>query len=99
MLIDRQPSGPQPTGGKFCGWIARLTDYLEEAQSKNTVSPRIDAAREARYLLCSVVGLVELARGTGAYLHLVEDAVRLTRDRLACISTDMGSLPAAEPVR
>ncbi|WP_337002756.1 MULTISPECIES: TetR/AcrR family transcriptional regulator [unclassified Microbacterium] len=82
MLVEQQSSAPHLAAGKFSGWIARLTDYLEEAQSKGLVSSRIDASREAKYLLCGVVGLVELARGTDAYLRLVEDAVQLTRDRL-----------------
>lgn len=85
-LVEGKCSAVRPGAGKFSGWLARLTDYLEEAQMNGVISSRVDAAREAKYLLCSIVGLIELARDTDAYLTLVEDAVRLTRDRLACIA-------------
>ncbi|MGX1584527.1 MULTISPECIES: TetR/AcrR family transcriptional regulator [Microbacterium] len=85
MLMDRRTDGSPPASPKFSGWLARLTDYLEEAQRKELIAPDADPPREAKYLLSGIIGLAELARDSGAYLRLVEDAVLLTRDRLAHI--------------
>nr|WP_091739710.1 hypothetical protein [Microbacterium azadirachtae] len=81
-LVDMEIAGVQRSARKFIGWYARLTDYLEEARLKKRTVVAVDPATEARYILCGVVGLIYVALAAGSHLSLVDDAVRVIRDRL-----------------
>lgn len=85
-LVDQEICGVQRSAGKFIGWYARLTDYLEEARLAGMIPRTVDSATEARYILCGVVGLIDLAVTTGSYLLLVDDAIQITRDRIEALS-------------
>ncbi|MDG4809427.1 TetR/AcrR family transcriptional regulator [Micromonospora sp. WMMD1120] len=85
IKLGEQFSGHKGFSGRLSGWHARLTDYLEEARLKHLISPVTDPTVEARFLLCGIVGLVSVAMETGSRLSLIDDAVQITRDRLAVL--------------
>lgn len=87
-LVDQEISGVQRSAGKFIGWYTRLTDYLEEARLASLIPRTIDPTTEARYILCGVVGLIDVAMATGSQLSLVDDAVQITRDRIDILRRD-----------
>jgi TetR/AcrR family transcriptional regulator, transcriptional repressor for nem operon len=86
-LDEQEFSGRKGLGGRMSGWYTRLTDYVEEARLKRLISPITDPTTEAKFLLGGIVGLVAVAMETGSRLSLVDDAVRITRDRLAGLRT------------
>jgi TetR/AcrR family transcriptional repressor of nem operon len=87
-LQDQEAIDAQRPAGTFLGWLARFTDYLEEAQTQGLISSQTDPVTEARYLLSGIVGLITVAQSTGARLTLVDDAIQITRDRLGYLQKD-----------
>lgn len=71
----------------FSGWYARITDYLAEARTHGRVRTATPLQDEARLIVAGVAGLIAVARSTGDVLHLVDDAVRITSDRLHLLKT------------
>ncbi|GAA2615887.1 hypothetical protein GCM10010399_53550 [Dactylosporangium fulvum] len=92
IKLGEEVAGDKGFGGRLSGWYVRLTDYLEEARQMCLISPGINPIVEAKFLLCGIVGVVTVAMETGSRLSLVDDAVQITRDRLACLR-----VPRARP--
>ncbi|MEU5672352.1 TetR/AcrR family transcriptional regulator [Micromonospora sp. NPDC047762] len=90
IKLGEQFSDHKGFGGRLSGWHARITDYLEEARLKRLISPTVDPTVEAKFLLCGIVGLVTVAMETGSRLSLIDDAVQITRDRLAGLRVSNG---------
>lgn len=92
-LHDDRDLSAWKSPSKYCGWLARLADYLDEARTVHLVPDQTDSDAEARLLLSGVVGVIQVSLATGNDLSLIEDAVQVTRDRLQIISVGRDQQP------
>lgn len=80
--------------GRFAGWLARFADYLDEAKDRGDITAETDTVAEARFLLSGVVGLIAISRSTSSRLTLVDDALKMTSDRLDLLASNEGRASA-----
>lgn len=70
----------------YYGWLARISDYLDEARRSALIPAETDTEAESRLIVAGLAGITTLAIQTGDFLSLVTDAVTITRDRIDFIS-------------
>jgi AcrR family transcriptional regulator len=70
----------------YSGWLARVSDYLEEGRQSGAMPEEVDVTTQSRLLVAGVSGLIQMAVDLGDYRTLVEDALQLTHDRLEALT-------------
>ncbi|MDQ2791430.1 MAG: TetR/AcrR family transcriptional regulator [Actinomycetota bacterium] len=78
---------------RHSGWLARTTDYLEEARCAKRIPAYVDVDAECRIMVAGIFGLIDLAATSNDYLLLVDDVLAFVRERLAALI----ALPAGPP--
>ncbi|UOE43168.1 TetR/AcrR family transcriptional regulator [Agromyces larvae] len=76
---------------RYSGWLARISDYFEEARQLGQIPEDSDVSYHARLLVAGVAGLLSLATDTNDYLTIVDDARAMVQDRISLIWVE-GSL-------
>lgn len=69
----------------YSGWLTRISDYLNEARRAGIISAETDVVTEARLIVAGVIGLITLATERADFQLLTDDAMTITRERIALL--------------